>query len=167
MPFRSLTTGRPLLFASSSRVVERLTPLAVMVALPRLGTPRARPAKSSAWLPEHGGVCVCVWRRGRGGVTDVRLWCGCVRAPRGAGRAPGEGHGADIDSQADAAHAAASGRVDLTEPEVATAQGLDLDAVERLLRGAWRARGTVGAAVAVETAGAAVAAAGRVAVSWA
>ena len=92
----------------------------------------------------------------RSGVSDYGLQHGA-----------GEGHGADVDSQADAAHAATSGRVDLTEPEVATAQGLDLDAVERLLRGAWRARGTVGAAVAVETAGAAVAAAGRVATGWA
>jgi len=37
VPFSSLATGTPLLFASSSRVVERLTPVALMVALPRLG----------------------------------------------------------------------------------------------------------------------------------
>ena len=62
--FRSLATGTSLLFASSSSVVERVTPLVVMVALPRLGTPRAWPAKSSAWL--HGGWGV--WRRrGQGG----------------------------------------------------------------------------------------------------
>jgi hypothetical protein len=64
----------------------------------------------------------------------------CVRASRGAEGAPGEGHGADVHSQANAARAAAGGRVDLAEPDVAAAQGLDLDAVERLLRGAWRGR---------------------------
>jgi hypothetical protein len=48
---RLLATGTPLLLEMSSREVERRTPLAAMVALPRLGMPRARPAKSSAWLP--------------------------------------------------------------------------------------------------------------------
>ena len=74
MPFSSLVTGAPLLFASSSREVERLTPVALMVALPRLGTPRARPAKSSAWLPWSMEGGVEEERAGGGeGVRDVRL----------------------------------------------------------------------------------------------
>ena len=101
---RLLATGTPPLLETRSRVVERRTPLAAMVALPRPGMPRARPAKSSAWLPwwEEGWVERVVERVG-GAVSGVAAIhekgegtgegggvCACVRVcvrQRGGGRA--------------------------------------------------------------------------------
>ena len=73
MPFSSLATGAPLLFASSSREVEGLTPVALMVAL-RARYPEGTTGEVVAWLPWSMGEG---WRRRGGGGGEGLQTCAC------------------------------------------------------------------------------------------